>query len=98
MTWSVDVVADDWTHINAAEIARRAVSRLEARGKGILLLHDIHEKTAVALPVILQELKARGFRIVHVVLRGRPRAFACWSSAQIPSAMRASPTSLIFAD
>jgi hypothetical protein len=67
MTWSVDVVADDWTHINAAEIARRAVSRLEARGKGILLLHDIHEKTAVALPVILQELKARGFKIVHVV-------------------------------
>ena len=67
MTWSVDVVADDWTHINAAEIARRAVSRLEARGKGVLLLHDIHEKTAVALPVILQELKARGFKIVHVV-------------------------------
>jgi peptidoglycan/xylan/chitin deacetylase (PgdA/CDA1 family) len=67
MTWSVDVVADDWTHINAAEIARRAVSRLEARGKGVLLLHDIHEKTAVALPVILQELKERGFKIVHVV-------------------------------
>ena len=67
MTWSVDVVADDWTHINAGEIARRAVSRLDARGKGVLLLHDIHEKTAVALPVILQELKARGFKIVHVV-------------------------------
>ena len=62
MTWSVDVVADDWTHINAAEIARRAVSRLEARGKGVLLLHDMHEKTAVALPVILQELKARGLQ------------------------------------
>ena len=67
MTWSVDVVADDWTHINAGEIARRAVSRLEARGKGVLLLHDIHAATAAALPVILQELKARGFKIVHVV-------------------------------
>jgi peptidoglycan-N-acetylglucosamine deacetylase len=67
MTWSVDVVADDWTHINAAEIARRAVSRVEARGKGVLLLHDIHAATAAALPVILQELKARGFKIVHVV-------------------------------
>ena len=67
MTWSVDAVADDWTHINAAEIARRAISRLEARGKGVLLLHDIHEKTALAFPVILKELKARGFKIVHVV-------------------------------
>ena len=67
MTWSVDFLADDWTHINAAEIARRAISRLEARGKGVLLLHDIHEKTALAFPVILKELKARGFKIVHVV-------------------------------
>lgn len=67
MTWSVDVVADDWTHINASEIARRAVSRLEARRKGVLLLHDIHAATALALPVILKELKARGFKIVHVV-------------------------------
>jgi peptidoglycan/xylan/chitin deacetylase (PgdA/CDA1 family) len=67
MTWSLDVVADDWTHIGADEIARRAISRLEARGKGVLLLHDIHEKTALALPVILKELKARGFKIVHVV-------------------------------
>src|SRR4030088_3291964 len=38
MTWSVDFAADDWTHINAQEIARRAISRIEARGKGILLL------------------------------------------------------------
>jgi peptidoglycan-N-acetylglucosamine deacetylase len=67
MTWSLDVVADDWTHIGAQEIARRAISRLEAHGKGILLLHDIHRKTATALPIILAELKARGFKIVHVV-------------------------------
>ena len=67
MTWSVDFVADDWTHINNKEIAKRAISRIEARGKGILLLHDIQPATALALPEILAELKARGFKIVHVV-------------------------------
>ena len=67
MAWSVDLAADDWTHINNREVARRAISRLEARGKGILLLHDIQARTALALPEILQELKARGFKIVHVV-------------------------------
>src|SRR5499427_1687711 len=67
MTWSVDVAADDWTHINNREVARRAISRLEARGKGILLLHDIQPATALAMPEILKELKARGFKIVHVV-------------------------------
>ena len=67
MAWSVDLAADDWTHINNRDVARRAISRLEARGKGILLLHDIQARTALALPEILQELKARGYKIVHVV-------------------------------
>ena len=67
MTWSVDFLADDWTHINNKEIAKRAISRIEARGKGILLLHDIQPATALAFPEILHELKARGFKIVHVV-------------------------------
>src|SRR5437762_2809082 len=61
------LAADDWTHINNREVARRAISRLEARGKGILLLHDIQARTALALPEILQELKARGYKIAHVV-------------------------------
>ena len=44
-----------------------AIQRLEAKGKGILLLHDIQPRTVAALPRILHELKARGYRIVHVV-------------------------------
>jgi len=67
MTWSVDFAADDWTHINNQEIARRAINRIEARGKGILLLHDIHARIVPALPEILNELKSRGYKIVHVV-------------------------------
>ena len=63
-----DTVADDWHHsISASRIIALAVSRLEARGKGILLLHDIHPATVVALPGLLKDLKQHGFRIVHVV-------------------------------
>jgi len=43
------------------------MKRLEAKGKGILLLHDIQSRTVAALPRILHEMKARGYRIVHVV-------------------------------
>jgi peptidoglycan/xylan/chitin deacetylase (PgdA/CDA1 family) len=67
MSWSVDFMADDWTRINSREIVRRALTRLEAKGKGILLLHDIQPATALGLPELLAELKARGFRVVHVV-------------------------------
>jgi len=68
MTWSVDFLADDWwKKIKPKEIARRAIERIEAKGRGILLLHDIQPATAAALPDLLKELKARGYRIVHVV-------------------------------
>jgi hypothetical protein len=67
MVWGADAPADDWHKISGPEIARRAIRRLESKGKGILLLHDIHARTVDALPIILRELKERGFRIVHVV-------------------------------
>ncbi len=67
MTWSADFPADDWRHITSAQVVNYALSRIEAKGKGILLLHDIQPRTQAALPVILRELKARGYHIVHVV-------------------------------
>jgi hypothetical protein len=66
--FSTDTVEDDWhRHISAKQIVSLALSRLEQRGRGMLLLHDIHPWTATALPEILKELKDHGFRIVQVV-------------------------------
>jgi peptidoglycan/xylan/chitin deacetylase (PgdA/CDA1 family) len=65
--WSADFPADDWRHISSSRVYDLAISRLEAKGKGILLLHDIQARTVAALPRILETLKARGYRIVHVV-------------------------------
>jgi peptidoglycan/xylan/chitin deacetylase (PgdA/CDA1 family) len=65
--WSADFLADDWRNISSAKVYELAIKRLEARHKGILLLHDIHERTVLALPKILHELKARGYHIVQVV-------------------------------
>jgi peptidoglycan/xylan/chitin deacetylase (PgdA/CDA1 family) len=66
-TWSADFPADDWRHVSSARVYDLAMKRLEAKGKGILLLHDIQARTVAALPRILHELKARGYRIVYVV-------------------------------
>jgi peptidoglycan/xylan/chitin deacetylase (PgdA/CDA1 family) len=66
-TWSADFPADDWRHISSARVYDLAMKRIEAKGKGILLLHDIQARTVAALPKILHDLKARGYRIVHVV-------------------------------
>jgi len=66
-TWSADFLADDWRHISSSRVYDLAMKRLEEKGRGILLLHDIQARTVAALPRILHELKARGYRIVHVV-------------------------------
>jgi peptidoglycan/xylan/chitin deacetylase (PgdA/CDA1 family) len=66
--FSSDTDADDWHHrISGQQIIALAMRRLEAEGKGILLLHDIHPATVAALPGLLKELKEKGFHIVQVV-------------------------------
>jgi peptidoglycan/xylan/chitin deacetylase (PgdA/CDA1 family) len=70
--WSADEVADDWfRHITPAQIVRRAIRRIEAHDhRGVLLLHDIHPATVMALPTLLIELKDKGYHIVHAVPAG----------------------------
>jgi peptidoglycan/xylan/chitin deacetylase (PgdA/CDA1 family) len=70
--WSADEVADDWFRgISPAQIVRRAMNRIERKGhRGVLLLHDIHPATAMALPTLLNELKAKGYHIVQAVPAG----------------------------
>ena len=71
VTWSADVVADDWfRRITPQQIVQRAIQRLDTKGRGILLLHDIHPATALALPSLLKELKEHGYKVVHVVPAG----------------------------
>jgi peptidoglycan-N-acetylglucosamine deacetylase len=65
--WSADFPADDWRHISSQRVYDLAIQRIEAKGKGILLLHDIQARTVAALPRIVATLKQRGYHIVHVV-------------------------------
>ncbi|MGE5774016.1 MAG: polysaccharide deacetylase family protein [Hyphomicrobiales bacterium] len=76
VTWSADVDTDDWWRGSTpAAIVKRAMRRLNAKGRGIILLHDIHQATAMALPILLKELKANGYAVVHVVAAGeRPKS------------------------
>ena len=65
--WSTDIHANDWDRLSPERVAGLAIQRLERNRKGILMLHDIHERTARALPLLLKDLKARGYSVVHVV-------------------------------
>jgi peptidoglycan/xylan/chitin deacetylase (PgdA/CDA1 family) len=70
--FAIDVDSRDFETRDADLVSERVLKDLEARGRGIVLMHDIHSATAKALPSLLAELKARGYRIVHL----RPRTGA----------------------
>ena len=44
----------------------RVLRELERARKGIMLFHDIQPSTAQGLPRLLDELKSRGYRVVHL--------------------------------
>jgi peptidoglycan/xylan/chitin deacetylase (PgdA/CDA1 family) len=71
MLWGIDFGADDWERISPAEVVDRAVTAVEQKRKGVLLLHDVMPQTAAALPYLLDALKARSYKIVHVVADNR---------------------------
>jgi peptidoglycan/xylan/chitin deacetylase (PgdA/CDA1 family)/uncharacterized caspase-like protein len=57
--WNVD--SRDWADPVPASIAKRVLRQVDAAKRGILLFHDIHARTAVALPLVLDELIKQGY-------------------------------------
>ena len=80
---STDILADDWMQIRPEHILQRALARLEAKGSGILLLHDVQPGLALILPKLLRELSARGYRVVHVVPKAGPQPESAPSAAPV---------------
>ena len=76
VTWSADVDTNDWWRGSSPRaIVNRTMRQLNAKGRGIILMHDIHRATAMALPILLKELKTNGYNVVHVMAAGeRPKS------------------------
>jgi peptidoglycan/xylan/chitin deacetylase (PgdA/CDA1 family)/uncharacterized caspase-like protein len=60
--WNVD--SKDWADPVAKSIANRVVASARRSDHGIILLHDIHERTIDALPLIIETLSADGYRFL----------------------------------
>jgi peptidoglycan-N-acetylglucosamine deacetylase len=65
--FSIDIDSYDYRSQDPADVHRRIMGELAVKRKGILLFHDIQPSTARALPGLLADMKAKGFRVVHIV-------------------------------
>ena len=65
--FSTDIDSFDFKHGKKADaVVKTVMERLEKKGKGIVLMHDFQKHTAEALPALLVQLKAKGYKIVHL--------------------------------
>lgn len=58
--WNIDSL--DWADPLPSSIAARVLAAVEKENRGIVLFHDIHERTVKALPAILDRLVAGGYQ------------------------------------
>ena len=66
-TFSTDIDTFDFKLHKPEDVIKSAMTKLEKNGKGILLMHDFQHGTAEAMPELLRQLKANGYKLVHMV-------------------------------
>ncbi len=69
---NVGIFSTDWDSFDfkmrrPEQVVKSVMDRLNKHGKGIILMHDFQHATSEAVPEILKQLKAGGFKIVQVV-------------------------------
>ena len=64
--FSTDMDSFDFKIRKPEQVVASVMTKLKKRGKGIVLLHDFQHPTSLALPELLAQLKAEGYKIVHV--------------------------------
>ena len=68
-TFSTDIDSRDFKMNKPEQVITSVMTKLEKRGKGIVLMHDFRRATSEALPELLRQLKAGGYKVVHMVPR-----------------------------
>ncbi|OGR04850.1 MAG: polysaccharide deacetylase [Deltaproteobacteria bacterium RIFOXYD12_FULL_50_9] len=58
--WNIDSL--DWADPVPSSIVDRVLREVDREGRGIILFHDIHERSVKALPAILDRLTSEGYR------------------------------------
>jgi peptidoglycan/xylan/chitin deacetylase (PgdA/CDA1 family) len=67
--WSTDLDSFDFKARKPEQVVQAVMAKLKKQGKGIVLMHDFQRPTAAAVPELLAQLKAGGYKVVHVKAR-----------------------------
>jgi peptidoglycan/xylan/chitin deacetylase (PgdA/CDA1 family) len=97
--FSTDIDSFDFKIREPAQVVVSVMTKLKKRGKGIVLLHDFQHPTSLALPELLVQLKADGYKIVQVKAKDPAKTLPEYDEAIMKefggNAVSARPTSTV---
>jgi peptidoglycan/xylan/chitin deacetylase (PgdA/CDA1 family) len=65
--FSTDMDSFDFKMRKPDQVVKSVMAKLAKHGKGIVLMHDFQHATSEALPELLKQMKAGGYKVVQVV-------------------------------
>jgi peptidoglycan-N-acetylglucosamine deacetylase len=74
--FSTDIDSFDFKIRSAEKTVQAVMAKLEKKGKGIVLLHDVVPTTGKAAPELLKALKDGGYKVVHMKAKGEVKPLA----------------------
>ena len=78
---SHDMDSFDFKMRKPEDVIKSVMTKLERKGKGIILMHDFQQATARAAPDLFNELKAKGYKVVHMKAKTPLTTLAQWDDA-----------------
>ena len=98
-TFSTDLDSFDFKMKKPEQVIASVMGRLKKLGKGIILMHDFQHSTSTALPELLIQLKANGYKVVQLKAKNAvatlPQYDAAMAKAQTGQTVDARPTGSI---
>jgi peptidoglycan/xylan/chitin deacetylase (PgdA/CDA1 family) len=64
--FSIDIDSQDFKIKKPDQLVASIMTQLKKKQKGIILMHDLHKWSALAVPELLTQLKANGYKVVHL--------------------------------
>jgi peptidoglycan/xylan/chitin deacetylase (PgdA/CDA1 family) len=81
--FSTDMDSFDFKMRKGDQVVNAVMTKLKKFGKGIVLMHDFQPHTAEAVPELLKELKANGYKIVHMKAKEPLKTLTAYDDAVI---------------
>ncbi len=79
--FSHDLDSFDFKMRKPEDVIKSVMTKLERKGKGIILMHDFQQATAKAVPDLLDQLKEKGYKVVHMKAKTPLATIAQWDEA-----------------